>query len=47
MRGTSVRGHGSPLQPEDGGPVGREVAAAAKQPGRPEGSEAPDTTSGS
>ena len=42
MRGTSVRGQGSSLQPEAGGPTGRE-AAAAKQPGPPEGNEAPDT----
>ena len=43
MRGTSVRSHVSPLQPEGGGPAGREAAAAAKPPGHPEGSEAPDT----
>ena len=43
MRGTSVRGHGSSLQPEAGGPAGRGATAAAKQPGLPEGNEAPDT----
>ena len=43
MRGTSVRGQGSSLQPEAGGPAGRGATAAAKQPGLPEGNEAPDT----